>query len=133
MAIVSFLLTLYLSTQGGLTYQSRVVQGQDDRIENCCSDKNDDCELVNDDTQRQKDESNKCCTNGFCNPFEVCSCCFFIVKDAPLVYLSEYLPFARREKVTLTNDKILSLYVQDFWQPPETVSHCQRFTNNSKI
>lgn len=120
-ATILAVITLFLSIQPVLIHQSRVSYGQANRTEKCCSDEKDDCELVNNETQPQKDEQNKCCDNGFCNPFEVCVCCVFIANSTSMVYSSEYLPFARREKVMLTNDKILSLYVQDFWQPPEIV------------
>ena len=122
-AIILAIITLFLSIQPVLIHQSPVPQGQANKPVKCCSEEKYDCESAHNDTQPQKDEQNKCCNNGFCNPFEVCACCSLIANDAPLVYLSEFLPFALREKVTLTNDKILSLYVQDFWQPPEIVSY----------
>ena len=122
-ATILAVITLFLSIQPVLIHQSHVPQGQANKCVNCCSDEKDDCESADDDTKPQKDEQNKCCNNGFCNPFEVCACCSFIANESPMVYLSDFSPFARREKVTLTNDKILSLYVQDFWQPPEIVSH----------
>lgn len=121
-ATILAVITLFLSIQPVLIHQSRVPQGQANRTVKCCSDEKDDCESADDDTQPQKDEQHKCCDKGLCNPFEVCACCSFMSNESPLVYLPHFLPFAPREKVTLTNDKILSLYVQDFWHPPEIVS-----------
>lgn len=116
--IILAVITLILSIQPVLIHQSRVPQEQANKTEKCCSDEKDDCESAHNQTQPQKDEQNKCCNNGFCNPFEVCACCYFIANDAPLVYLSDFLPVARREKVTLTNDKILSLF-RTFGNPPK--------------
>lgn len=124
-ATILAIITLLLSIQPVLTQKSRASKTQANRTEKCCFNEEDVCKSSNE-TKPQKDKQNKCCDNGFCNPFEVCACCFFISNESPLVYLSDFLPFAQREKVILTNDKILSLYVQNFWHPPK-LFHITKF------
>ena len=118
LAAILATLTLFLSVQPVLTHQSYVAEKKTCTADNYCSDEYDTCE-VQDKTQQQKDDPNKCCNNGHCNPFEVCACCYYISTERPVFLISSFL--TRKEKVRLTNDKILSSYIQDFWKPPETV------------
>lgn len=109
-------LTLFLTVQPVMTHQSYVAAKETCTSETCCSDEEDTCEQQ-DKTEEQKDDPNKCCNNGHCNPFEVCTCCYYISTVRPVFSISNFLTI--KEKVRLTNDKILSSYIQDFWHPPE--------------
>lgn len=109
-------LTLFLTVQPVLTHQSYVAKAETCTADNYCSDKEKTCEQE-DKTQQQKDDPNNCCNNGQCNPFEACACCYYISTERPVFYISNFLTI--KEKVRLTNDKILSSYIQDFWHPPE--------------
>lgn len=111
-------LTLFLSVQPVLTHQSYVAQKEICAADNCCSDKEDACGQQ-DKTQQQKDDPNKCCNNGHCNPFETCTCCNYIPTERSVFHIFNFSTI--KEKVGPTNDKVLSSYSQDFWHPPESV------------
>ena len=121
-AAILAILTLFLTVQPVLTHQSYVAEKETCTAENCCSDEKDNCESQ-DNIQQQKDDPNKCCNNGHCNPFEACACCYCISTEQPVFSISNFL--AVTKKVRVTNDKILSSYVQDFWHPPEFTSLTQ--------
>ena len=108
-------LTLFLTVHPVLTHQNYVAQKETCTSDNCCSDEEETCKQQ--DKTQQQDDPNKCCNNGHCNPFEVCACCYYIPTEQPV--FCSFNPMTMREKVKPTNDKILSSYIQDFWQPPE--------------
>lgn len=111
-------LSLFLTAQSVLSHRSYVAQKETCTADNCCSGEDDTCK-TEDKTQQQKDDLNDCCKNGHCNPFEVCACCYYISTEQSVFYILNF--FDRKEKVRLSNDKILSTYIHDFWKPPETV------------
>lgn len=119
LAILIFVLTL----QPLLPDKNNVAQKETCTSNNCYfTDKDDNCEHQNN-TQQQKDDSNNCCDNGRCNPFEVCACCYYVPTKQIIFYVSNN--FTIKEKVRLTNDRVLSSYIQDFWQPPEIALQTQ--------
>lgn len=111
-------LTILLTVQPVLTHQNYVAQNETCTADNCCSDKEDTCELP-DKAQQQKDDPDNCCNNGHCNPFEACACCCYVIIDRPIFSIAYVL--TQSEKIKLTNENILSSYIQDFWHPPEFV------------
>ncbi|AHF17095.1 hypothetical protein NIASO_01665 [Niabella soli DSM 19437] len=67
-----------------------------------------------------QEKSNYPCKNGHCdNPFLVCSNSYFLNSNEPIFSLIPL--FTSSKKTGLSNDSVVSFYIQDFWHPPETV------------
>ena len=117
-AVILATLTLFLSVQSVLTHQSYVAQKGTCIVDNCCPEEEEACEQQ-EEKQEKKYDINNCCNNGHCNPFEACACCYYISIERPIFYVSNFLIII--DRVRLTNDKILSYYIQNFWHPPEII------------
>ena len=116
-ASILAILILFLTVQPILAHQSYIAQKENLTSDNCCSGEEETCK--HQDKSQKQDDTNQCCNNGHCNPFEICACCYYISSIKPVFYISNFLQI--KEKVRLTKDKILSSYIQDFWQPPKTI------------
>lgn len=120
MKIVSAILAtfvLFLTMQPVLTNSSFIAKTKAQPTHNCCSN-NHKTQLPK--SNKQQENENNCCNNKHCdNPFLICANCYFVNSNKSTFSIAHFfIPFKRR---TLTNDRILSMYIQDFWHPPETV------------
>lgn len=123
LAAILATLTLFMIVQPVLTHQSYMAQKETCTADKCCTDEDESCEKQ-DKTQQQKDGPNNCCNNRYCNPFEICACCYFITTERPVFYVLNFVTTSK-EKFRLKNDRVLSSCVQDFLKPPEMTKHNQ--------
>lgn len=121
LAAILAILTLFMTVQPVLSYQSDVAKKESCTADICCLDDNESCERQ-DNQEHQSDDPNDCCNYGHCNPFEVCACCHYITTERLVFYVSNFIATVK-EKFRLANDKVLSSYMQDFWKPPEMTQY----------
>lgn len=81
---------------------------------NCCSN------IPAEEKQNPSEEdSNGCCPNGFCNPFESCHCCTGVAVYMPSdSYIS--IDLNNRRSVPVSTG-IISEYIDDCFHPPQFV------------
>ncbi len=108
-------LILFLTMQPLLANLNFIAYKEAKAVDNCCTNKQ------NTRSSKQKQEKDKnCCNNGHCdNPFLACANCYFINRDQSTFPFAQ--GFMQTKKIRLINDKALSIYIQDFWHPPEIV------------
>ena len=108
-------LILFLTVQPMLANSSSTAKKTTGTLHKCCVDKK-----SAQSSNNKKKQNNDCCNNGHCdNPFLSCANCYFINPDKST--FSVAVIFKETKKIWLTNDKILSSYIQDFWHPPNLI------------
>lgn len=103
---------LLLTIQPALTGLFSIIDKPTSELcsDNCC--KND----LTDNSENKNTEN--CCSNGICNPFEHCACCVgvTIVQQIP-----QPITIVKRELKRITSDNFFSKYLADCFHPPEIV------------
>ncbi len=112
-------LTLFMTVQPVLTHNSYVAEQKENCTkDNCCSDDKETCDTQN--KVADKQDPDKCCNNGHCNPFEVCACCYYTSIGRPVFNFAN--PFILTiKKPRLADENILSSFIADCWHPPEFI------------
>ena len=103
------ILILFLTMQPMLISANYMANNK--TVDKCCLDKE------NASKKKDKESNKNCCNDGHCdNPFLSCANCFFLNIDNSfsVVKVNTFI-----KKVRLTNDKVSSSYIQDFWHPPQ--------------
>jgi hypothetical protein len=64
-----------------------------------------------------KQDPNSCCGNGVCNPFGMCSCCFFYKHTQTTI---QYYNLTQINKLNTAVEKnLVSSFISDCFHPPE--------------
>ncbi len=65
----------------------------------------------------KKHTKNNCCTNGICNPFGMCNCCF--VYSASEMNITFGNTFSNSKIERKEENNVVSSYLSDCFHPPE--------------
>lgn len=115
-AAILAILTFFMPVQPVLAHKDYTAEQKEIRTkDNCYSNDKETCATQN--KVADKQDPNKCCNNGHCNPFAVCSCCYYTFIERQVVKSPSLLTKAK--KPTLTDVNILSSFIADCWHPPE--------------
>lgn len=103
---------LYLAVKPGIDLLSL----QADTEQTCCDGQ---CSPSSDNDTSQDQNKDKDCDGKSCNPFQVCSSCFLVCFNVPLISILRPTVFSDKGftfQLTFT-----SQFAPEFWQPPKIV------------